>query len=148
MALLTPLYDLGFHPQFYVYNHVFGGVLGPIYDEELVIRSGLVVFRGLTLLWALLAYQVGRRLRQPASTPGCVGMARSTAGIVAVVLGLGVCYLFAVPLGFNAAGWYIQRALGGLHQTQHFDLYYDPASLDADAVQRMTSSSSVWPWRS
>ncbi len=132
VVLLAPLYDLGFHPQFYVYNHVFGGVLGPIYDEELVIRPGLLIFRGLTLLWALLAYQVGRRLRQPA-----LGSTRRFAGIVAVVLSIGVCYLFAVPLGFNAAGWHIQRALGGLHQTPHFDIYYDPASLDAGAVQRV-----------
>ena len=61
VALFAPLYDLGLHPQFYVYNHVFGGVLGPIYDEELALRPGLFWFRGLTLLWAALAYFVGRR---------------------------------------------------------------------------------------
>ena len=61
ILLLAPLYDLGLHPQFYVYNHVFGGVLGPIYDEELALRPGLFWFRGLTLLWAALAYFVGRR---------------------------------------------------------------------------------------
>ena len=61
IVLLAPLYDLGLHPQFYVYNHVFGGVLGPIYDEELALRPGLFWFRGLTLLWAALAYFVGRR---------------------------------------------------------------------------------------
>jgi len=131
VVLLTPLYDLGLHPQFYVYNHVFGGVLGPIYDEELDIRSGLLAFRGLTLLWALLAYLVGRRIRLPAT----VGQGGGLAGIVAVVLVVGVGYLFAVPLGFNTAGAYLQRALGGFHQTEHFDIYYDPASVDAEAVQ-------------
>ncbi|MGI9175905.1 MAG: hypothetical protein ACR2GR_11365, partial [Rhodothermales bacterium] len=60
IMLFAPLYDLGLHPQFYVYNHVFGGVLGPIYDEELALRPGLFWFRGLTLLWASLAYFVGR----------------------------------------------------------------------------------------
>ena len=63
VALITPLYDLGLHPQFYVYNHVFGGVLGPIYDEELALRPGLFWFRGLTLLWAAFAYFVGRGKR-------------------------------------------------------------------------------------
>ncbi|MFQ5571839.1 MAG: hypothetical protein ACE5G0_19345, partial [Rhodothermales bacterium] len=53
VAVFTTLYDLGLHPQFFVYNHVYGGVLGPIYDEELVIRPGLLAFRGLTLLWAV-----------------------------------------------------------------------------------------------
>ena len=38
ISILGPLYDLGLHPQFYTYNHVFGGVLGPVYDEQLAIR--------------------------------------------------------------------------------------------------------------
>ena len=138
VTVLTPLYDLGLHPQFYVYNHVFGGVLGPIYDEELVIRPGLLAFRGLTLLWALLAYLAGRRIRLRsggASVPVTMWQGGSLAGIVAVVLVVGVCYAFAVPLGFNTSEWYLQRALGGHHQTEHFDLYYDPASLDAEAVR-------------
>ena len=137
VVLLTPLYDLGFHPQFYVYNHVFGGVLGPIYDEELVIRPGLVVFRGLTLLWALLAYQVGRRLRTDAARPASVWQGGGMAGITATVLGIGLCYLFAGSLGFNTSGRQIQQALSGLYQTAHCDIYSDPASLDADAVQRL-----------
>ena len=135
VAALTPLYDLGLHPQFYVYNHVFGGVLGPIYDEELVIRPGLLAFRGLTLLWALLAYLAGRRIRLRRSGISILEQRWSLAGMVAVVLIIGMCYAFAALLGINTAGWRLQRALGGHHQTEHFDLYYDPASLDDDAVQ-------------
>lgn len=63
IAVLGPLYDLGWHPQFYTYNHVFGGVLGPIYDEELAVRTGIFTFRGLTLLWALFFFFTGRWLR-------------------------------------------------------------------------------------
>jgi hypothetical protein len=136
VAVIGPLYDLGFHPQFYVYNHVFGGVLGPIYDEELTIRPGLVLFRGLTLLWALLAYLIGRRLRR-SFLIAAAGRESDLRGIVAVVVVIGVGYLFAVPLGFNTAEGRLQRALGGLHQTEHFDIYYDPASLEADAVRRL-----------
>lgn len=67
VALLGPLYDLGLHPQFYTYNHVFGGVLGPIYDEELAVRRGIFTFRGLTLLWALFFFLMGQwlRIRRP-----------------------------------------------------------------------------------
>ena len=137
VALCGPIYDLGFHPQFYVYNHVFGGVLGPIYDEDLVIRPGLVVFRGLTLLWAVLAYLAGQRLRHRAEVPGARVSVRSRAFWLAVVLAIGGCYLFAVPLGINTAGWHIQQTLGGVHRTEHFDIYYDPAELDAGAVRRL-----------
>ena len=63
IILAGPLYDLGLHPQFYTYNHVFGGVLGPIYDEQLAVRPGLFVFRGLTLLWAAAAVLIGRWAR-------------------------------------------------------------------------------------
>jgi len=137
VLIVTPLYDLGLHPQFYLYNHVFGAVLGPIYDEELVIRPGLLFFRALTGLWALLAWMVGRRWwlrRDGLPAPVRVWHAGSLAGIVVVVLGLGGVYMGAVPLGINTAPWYIQRTLGGRYQTEHFDLYYDPASLRADEV--------------
>ncbi len=61
VAVVPVLYDLGLHPQFYTYNHVWGGVLGPIYDEELAVRPGLFWFRGLTLLWAAVLVLLGRR---------------------------------------------------------------------------------------
>ncbi len=54
VALAGPAFDLGFHPQVYTYNHVWGGVLGPIYDDDLAVRPGLFAFRALTLAWAAL----------------------------------------------------------------------------------------------
>ena len=35
VAIVPVGYDFLFHPQFYTYNHVWGGLLGPLYDEEL-----------------------------------------------------------------------------------------------------------------
>lgn len=128
ITVMGPLYDLGFHPQFYTYNHVFGGVLGPIYDEDLAIRTGLFTFRGLTLLWALLCVLIGRRLRGKRST----GYAE-----VGVILVIGACYLFAAPLGFNTPAWYLQQQLGGHQRTEHFDIYYDPTSLSDEDVEAL-----------
>ena len=125
---LTPLYDLGLHPQFYVYNHVFGGVLGPIYDEEPAIRPGLFVFRGLSMLWAVFLFGLGRWLRERRKGSGAP-YARSSA--VAAML-IGTVYLFPGPLGINTPEGYLQRALGGALHTAHFDLYFAPGSIDAD----------------
>ncbi|ARA92949.1 hypothetical protein AWN76_007085 [Rhodothermaceae bacterium RA] len=138
VVVLGPLYDLGLHPQFYTYNHVFGGVLGPIYDEELAVRPGLVVFRGLTLLWALLGYLIGRRwrARRRPERPFRPWV-EDGRGALLVVLGIGVVYGFAAPLGLNTPAWYLRQELGGLHRTPHFDLYFDPASLTPEAVQRL-----------
>ncbi len=124
VSLIGPIYDLGFHPQLYTYNHVFGGVLGPIYDEQLAVRKGLFVFRGLTLLWAGAAAVLGARLR-----------GHGPRWVVPVcALAIGALYWFAAPLGINTPADRLQEQLGGHHRTPHFDLYYDPDRLDERAV--------------
>ncbi|GMQ82095.1 MAG: hypothetical protein BMS9Abin05_1537 [Rhodothermia bacterium] len=127
VTIAGPVFDLGFHPQFYTYNHVFGGILGPLYDEELVIRSGLFWFRGLTLLWAGLAYFVGRRVVFP-PTP--------SLSIVALVFVIGAVYLFSANLGLNTPDWYLQQQFSGHRQTEHFDLHYDRSTTNDARVDR------------
>ena len=124
IVVAGPLYDLGLHPQFYTYNHVFGGVLGPIYDEHLAVRDGLFTFRGLTLLWALAAVLVGLRLRGRGPR----------WGLPLCALAIGAVYVWAAPLGLNTPAWYLQEKLGGHTQTAHFDLYYDPEEVDKRAI--------------
>jgi hypothetical protein len=126
IVLIAPLYDLGLHPQFYVYNHVFGGFLGPIYDEELTVGPGLFAFRALTLLWALLAYQIGLRLRRR----GVV----FSVWMLATVLLIGLAYAFSARLGINTPAWYLREQLGSVYRTEHFDLYYDADSADEHVV--------------
>ncbi len=132
VAVLGPAYDLGFHPQFYTYNHVFGGVLGPIYDEQLAFRPGLFVFRGMTLLWAGLAVLVGRRLRGDA-TP------RVRAAIPLLALLIGALYFFAADLGLNTPAWYVKQQLGGHVRTPHVDVYYDTTAMNADAARDLAA---------
>jgi hypothetical protein len=130
IAVGGPVYDLGWHPQFYTYNHVFGGILGPIYDEQLAVRSGLFVFRGLTLLWATAAILFGRWLRRKGTL--------WSVGVCAVAIAL--VYAFAAPLGLNTPAGYLQEQLGGHARTSHFDLYYDPARLDSTAVADLAAA--------
>ncbi len=128
IAVSGCLYDLALHPQFYVYNHVFGGVLGPVYDEELALRRGIFTFRGLTLIWAAFAWQIGRRLR---------GMHIPRAAIASTVATTGLAYTFSVTLGFNTSYRHIERTLSGHVRTEHFDIRYDPESLELDDVRRL-----------
>lgn len=127
ICIVGPLYDIGFHPQFYSYNHVFGGVLGPIYDEALAIRPGLFWFRTLTLLWALLFFQAARRLR---------GFEPTMSRIALSVLLIGLAYLFSAQLGFNTPEWYLQRQFSGLRQTANFDIYFDDSKTTTNEVDR------------
>jgi tetratricopeptide (TPR) repeat protein len=132
-----PLYDLGLHPQFYTYNHVFGGVLGPIYDEQLAVRPGLFAFRGLTLLWALAAVLVGRWLRGKGPR----------WGLPICALAIGAVYVCSASLGINTPAWYLQEQLRGHEQTPHFDLYYDPEQLgEADVAALAKAHEARYEW--
>ena len=131
VSVVGPLYDIGFHPQFYTYNHVFGGVLGPIYDEALEVRLGLFIFRGLTLLWAGLLFTLGlgrvtvlELVRQ-----------RARVGMLFALLAIGLTYLFSAQLGINTPEWYLKSQFSGHRATPHFDLYYDSRTVSPRRVE-------------
>jgi hypothetical protein len=125
-------FDLGLHPQFYTYDHVFGGVLGPIYDEELAVRPGLFSFRALTLLWAAGLIASGRwlRLRRADQADGAERRRVVVAG-AAVLVALALGYAFRVPLGINTSVAQLERALPGRYDGGAFVVHYDPAALTA-----------------
>ena len=122
LAILGPVFDIGLHPQFYTYNHVFGGILGPIYDVELVVRPGLFVFRGLTLLWSLLFL--------------CL-LKRRTVWVLVLVLSIGVVYVWSGPLGINTPSRYLKGSFSGVATTDHFDVFFDNESLSESSLARL-----------
>ena len=127
LAFFPLLYDIGFHPQFYSYNPVFGGFLGPIYDEELVIRPGLVVYRLMTVVWAVLIV---------ATTLSGRGVVRRPLAWFALVFLL-AGYLAAPRLGINTTHEQIHRTLGGAVVTPHFEIYYDPKAVTPAELQML-----------
>lgn len=122
ICITGPLYDIGFHSQFFTYNHVFGGVMGPIYDEEVTVRSGLIIFRVLSLLWAALFVFIGLHFRSDRQFGFPLRILRTGA-----ILAIGALYLFSARLNINSPSWFIQDELGGHLATEHFDIYYDPS---------------------
>lgn len=136
VTLAGVIFDLGFHPQFFTLNHVFGGVLGPVYEQALYLRPGLLVFRAQTLLWSLLL--VASASATANAVPGILsrtGIRRVVAGTSAVLIGL--IYLFGSPLGINTTHGSIIERLPGHLQTEHFDVYYLPKAMDEDEVQAL-----------
>lgn len=127
IGVLPPLYDIGFHPQFYTYNHVFGGVLGPIYDEQLAIRPGLFVFRLLTLLWVGFLLLLRRLLRDN----------RGTVLIGFVALLIGAAYAQPAELGFVTTRDKLRRALPGTRLTDHFEIRYDPRVISDTEISQI-----------
>ena len=121
--------DLGVHPQLWTYSHVFGGVLGPIYDEELSVRPGLLAFRALTLGWAAGLVCWGRWRRGDGRPWALAG-----AG-VAVLLGVGT--LASVPLGIQQSQARIDRALGAIATAGPFRFVYDPDDVSPVRLARI-----------
>lgn len=107
VAVVVPVYDVGLHPQFYTYNHVFGGVLGPLYDEEIVWRPGLFAFRALSLLWAVLGWGIGTAARR---LPGDLRRAGLVAAGIASLLIVGT-YAASGRLGITTSGRDLARSL-------------------------------------
>ena len=124
------VYDLGFHSQFFTYSHVFGGILGPIYDEELTIRGGLLAFRGRTLLMAWFCWALGEGLRKGLTF-------RLQWGLLLAPVCLVLSFLFAAPLRINTPAAFIKEHLKGHISTEHFDIYYDDASLDSTVIEQL-----------
>ena len=131
IAILGVVYDIGFHPQFFTYNHVFGGVMGPLYDEELRVRGGLVAFRFLTLMWALWCVSVAHLIR-PTSRKRVwmLGVAISSVSILLI-------YLNSADLRINTSPAYVKSYLQGHAPTEHFDVYYDPAAIDSSQLRQI-----------
>ena len=131
LSLAGVIYDLGFHPQFFTYNHVFGGVLGPVYEEDLHIRPGLLFFRLMTLLWAWLLYGVARWYSRK-KVSNLFKMSLLFSSIALVVL-----YIVSDRTGVNMTAGVIQAELGGHAKSAHFDIYYDPDSIDGTALDAL-----------
>lgn len=132
------VWDLGFHPQLFTYNHVFGGVLGPIYDQELAVRPGLFAFRGLTILWATALALLGHVRR---GGPGR-GVLAATCAVLAGA------YAAAVPLGVWQSPAALQRALGAtaevvVGERVAYWVHYDPQALPP-ARLRDVRSDLLW----
>lgn len=141
VALLPVAFDLGLHPQFYTYNPVWGGVLGPIYDEELAIRPGLFFAKGLTLWWAVGLWLIGRRAE----------VRRAGGGEEGHALGLGLLMVAFVVAGGTLAGpwlgtttpaWRIQEQLGARLDGEGFTLYFDPDALPESAARAVADEAA------
>ena len=122
VAGVVPLAVLKTHPQLFVYNPVFGGVLGPIYDVEPAIRPGLFAHRAVTLGWVGLFAIVGFRAREHRRHLA----ARWTVAGVLVLGVLGIAYAAAVPLGFLQTEASLRRHLSATDDRGAIVVHADP----------------------
>ncbi|MGB3544305.1 MAG: hypothetical protein WBA11_15405, partial [Rubrivirga sp.] len=120
------LLDLRFHPQLFTYSHVFGGVLGPIYDEELAVRPGLFAAKAQTLLWAVALLSSFAWRRSRAQAPKLVG--------VVAIAGLALSYLASQPLGITQTQSGLEDVLSARVDLGRVVVHLDPETTPAQRV--------------
>ncbi len=102
-------------PQLYFFNHVFGYWPGPIYDESVTFPAGLALYRTITLAWIGVFWLIPRFNQQ-----GHI----ARAIFLMLIASLALNYVCATRSGIISPASHIQSELGGIHQTDHFSLYY------------------------
>jgi tetratricopeptide (TPR) repeat protein len=115
-----------FGPQVYAFNHLLGHLPGPLYDESLAVSGALLWFRLETLFLALALFALivlcldvpEARLRRPRPRTGAL-----------VVLGLTLAPIVlleahATDLGLRMSDDALRERLGGVRDSEHFQLIY------------------------
>ena len=111
-------------PQVYFFNHVWGGWPGPIYDETVKVTWSLVFFRGLTLLWVGLLWLI----------PSWSKSAGRKAAIGCCFILLAAGYTQLAEVGIITPRSYLQKELGKVRETTHFNIYYDQGAYTKDEI--------------
>lgn len=109
------LFEFYHYPQLYFYNHVWGGWAGPVYDETIAISGSAVFFRSITMFWIVLLWYVPSINKEQVSI-WIVGLS---------TIALGLSYTQLAEMGIISPPSHIRAVLGGSHETEHFQLYYD-----------------------
>lgn len=121
------LFEFYNYPQVYFFNHVWGGWPGPIYDETVQITGSLISFRIITLFWILLLWFI----------PDFRSDRKVRWLIIFSVIALVFSYTRLPEAGIISPGSYIQKQIGGLEQTTHFNIYYAENYYSDDEIKRI-----------
>ncbi len=143
VTFLTFVYNLIFHPPVFGFHAAFGYLPGPIYDEQISITGSLLIARGTAILltWlflslSIITFESGRRPQLTLSLnwrklyrfkPRFVEV-YPRIQLLALACLLLLVYLNRGELGLRPTRGYIERTLGGLHETDHFNIFYEKGS--------------------
>ena len=142
-TFLTFVYNLIFHPPVFGFHTAFGYFPGPIYDEQISITGSLLIARGVSLLlaWFFLSLSI---IMTESGRPPQHGLTLNwrklyrfkprftevypRIQLLALACILLLVYLNRGELGLRPTRGYIENALGGLRESEHFKIFYEKGS--------------------
>ena len=130
-SLASTLATLALQPTIVAYDTYIGYYAGSIYDESLVSVWPHVLFRLWNLLWALFVVVLLEFRRRP----------NRQLVVAGAVIGGTLCSIFAFrgDLHLERGRGYVAADLGGLVETEHFEIYYDQDYFDARDLALLVS---------
>lgn len=135
-SLALSLLPLWRGPQVFFYDHFFGHVPGPIYDDFVRIGPQLLAFRGLTLAWTVAALGgamlLRRRIHVGIDGSAFPALALSVVALLAVHWG----HAHRHRLGYEQSTAAIEEALGGRREGERCVLVH-PREARAAEVERL-----------
>lgn len=135
-SLAAALWPVWRGPQVFAFHHLGGMFPGPIYDEAIVATPALWTFRGGTLLYALAAcggalFAAGARARGGALALACGGAALWLS-------------MQAERFHWKASPAQIDRALGGVLQTEHLTLHFPREKKEPERALLALDAEASW----
>ena len=114
-------------PTVFIYNHIFGYIHGPLYDEQLTITKALLSFRLQTVILSFLLLNFSSAI-QFFKDKNLISWKNIFATLF-FILSFASLQYFSSSLGFNIDRDYIKRSLGGEYKTEHFTIIYSKKSI-------------------
>ncbi len=128
IVLLTPLFEIYFRPQIYLYNSIFTFFPGTMYDENIAITSKMILYRLYSLLpfVLILLLLANRKITSKSASP--------YLSVVSFLLLFGAIVYLKPVAEFSTTESVLKNYLKGEAVTDHFIINY-PASLTDDELR-------------
>ena len=139
LAVVPTLLVLKWRPQLFVYNPIFGGILGPIYDAELAVRPGLFAHQAAVLVGAVGLTALARWRRQPAARWG--RLAVGCGGVLVAVAA------FSVPLGITQSEANLRRHLSQTKTTDRVRIHVAPGRYPSARLEEIADEAEFRLWQ-
>ena len=137
--LAHPILQILSQPQLYAYNHLFGMFVGFSWDEAQPAWSALLLYRLLTLAYALLlllsSCVVSIRGYWHLQSGRFRSAVLSLVLVSASIVGCG--FYFSDECGFSTTYRYLEEELGSVYCTPHFRIVYSSRSFPPGEIERV-----------
>ncbi|MFH1727612.1 MAG: hypothetical protein ABIA04_04255 [Pseudomonadota bacterium] len=100
------------------FNHFYGFLPGPLYDERIYFLNSLLIYRGLTILISILILILILSKKQKRALKIII-----PSSIIFLILLFS--FIFSDKLGYTRSKHSLIKNLGGHIETKHFNIYYD-----------------------